>query len=366
MEKYTIKPIARLLQQQPRAAYSYNDFAQLETRGRKSGQAPPAPVEKIYQAILTELKNNCARGKKITRQQVIDLVDRYIKEHDLHFVGQRAAIAHKNYFSPAIAGAIERYDLAYYHPASSSNEDAHHHYKVTVPLEKLKTEIINNLAENPSLAKTVPGNNQQQTHEIIEKAFTDFNYRPTVDLDSVFYFRCEESATQLLIGNLQIDYYEKDEKGAGLLFNQTLGRPRNIYKALVQEAIKWSLTKPEKKIIFHAGYANQLAQLSGLPGDFQGRELITKKNLAVQQKNYTAWQKQLAALRPGDIIYRPDLDDPKQLLRGIVIESSAQRVRYYDEATDSLILQIYNLSYTEGFRSGITLKRVEKDLIKKN
>ena len=140
---------------------------------------------------------------------------------------------------------------------------------------------------------------RQKTDEVIEHAFTEHKKVAPKTLDSIFYMRCEETPAQLLIGNMQIDFRKEEYKGAAPYFPKSLGRPSNIFKLMVQEAIKWGLTKDNKKIIFHAGYANYISQW-GHPGeDFKGVELITEKTLPEHQKNHADWQEQVAALNPG-------------------------------------------------------------------
>ena len=65
MDRYTLKPIARLLRQQPRAAYTYKDLQQIERQWENPHRAPAAPLQKIYQAALTELKKHCHPEQKI-------------------------------------------------------------------------------------------------------------------------------------------------------------------------------------------------------------------------------------------------------------------------------------------------------------
>ena len=116
MNKYTIKPIARLLREQPRACYTYKDLVQLAQRWQNPKNAPLPAVREIYLAAITELKNNCRPGQKISRARIIELVDSYIKEHDLCFLGKPAECVRSNYFALPPTAPIKRYDLAYYHP----------------------------------------------------------------------------------------------------------------------------------------------------------------------------------------------------------------------------------------------------------
>ena len=92
----------------------------------------------------------------------------------------------------------------------------------------------------------------------------------------MFYVRCEEIEGNLLVGNMQIDCRGEKLKCAHEHFAATLAKPRNIYKAMVQETLKWAHAQKYKSVIFQAGYANQITQHGYRINEDNGRELNYK------------------------------------------------------------------------------------------
>ena len=63
-----------------------------------------------------------------------------------------------------------------------------------------------------------------------------------------------------------------------------LGRHGNIFRIMVQAALQRAAARGQKKIIFQAGYANEITQRRSDAVGNWGRELITAENLASPAK----------------------------------------------------------------------------------
>ena len=95
------------------------------------------------------------------------------------------------------------------------------------------------------------------------------------DFRSVYFMRCEESAEQILIGNLQIDdtmpqYW--DDPVVGQIMLQT----KNMTSMMVQHALRHALRTGKKDILFQCGDANDLTQW--------GRQSL--REVRVTRRNY--------------------------------------------------------------------------------
>ena len=365
MDKYTLKPIARLLRLQPRAAYTHNDFTQLETSWEKPHQAPAAPVLKIYQAALAELKSKCPPGQKITRQRVIEITDQFIRARELHFKIRPKDCAHCNYYLPVAEEYGARYDLGFFHAQAPKNIETHHTVKEEFSPRELRNAIVENFLD---LVRDTDGSPEEiagKTYEVVDQTMERHAQKTPTKLHSICYVRCEEFDDALLIGNMQVDSRRQEKKWTAGELKTTLAKYPNIFRAMVQEAIKTALVNKRSRIIFQGGHANILTQWGDSNENFVRRELITEKNLAQHQKNYQTWQKQLASVTPGKIIYRPFNPRTARLERCVVIHGDATRLDYYKARFNDLIPLVYSLSCTRGFRSGITLAEQEADYIKK-
>ena len=78
---------------------------------------------------------------------------------------------------------------------------------------------------------------------------------------SVFYCRAEWQDKNILLGNLQIDAPRQE------LFQNTaqeniLLRRRNLYRTMVQEALKHAVSAGAQKIIFQAGSRGRLGAMA--------------------------------------------------------------------------------------------------------
>ena len=167
-----------------------------------------------------------------------------------------------------------------------------------------------------------------------------------------------------MIGNMQIDARQQNSNWEDKAYEKTLGRHGNIFRIMVQAALQRAVARGQKKIIFQAGYANEITQRRSDAVGNWGRELITAENLAVQQKNYVHWQKQFTQIKPGDLIYRPRSPNSSGSLKCVVIKSTPRKFSYYQERYEPLLLVVYDLPRHEKFRPGITLAAAKKDLVK--
>ena len=103
------------------------------------------------------------------------------------------------------------------------------------------------------------------------------NYPPQGQ-KSVFYIRCEEFGNSILIGNMQIDDKSSALAWADKAKGSVLLKRSNIYKMMIQEAIKHALDENKDSILFQAGHAADLAQNE--PSKiYKNREIITEKNI---------------------------------------------------------------------------------------
>ena len=231
----------------------------------------------------------------------------------MFYVTHKHEPAHYNLFKPVSTKTDLGYDLAFYHRAAPVNSAAHH----------------------------------QAPRAVLKQLFTAPGTRlPTkTKASSAFYLRAEQHGRETIIGNMQIDARKDSPNWRASRYEITVGRPANIYKIMVQGAIREALRRKQERIIFQAGYANQLAQANIKNIETLGRELITPHNLAQHQKDAKLWHQQLAELQPGMVIYRP----------GNVNQFRAGTVRNYQthadgtfllpwECFEPLLLQVYDLS----------------------
>ena len=253
----------------------------------------------------------------------------------------------------------------FYHPAAPKNVSSHH----TMTLEKSWEEFRDTVLANVSghLKTHVPdsGDTVAGLRKLLIKEFGR-NFPKMQDTSSsVFFLRAEEFGQKTLIGNLQIDIRGSTGDWAPEHYAETLGSHGNIFHAMVQGAIKNALARGQKKIIFQAGYANVITQGRAKKVKTWGRELITPKNIYRHQRNYQKWSSQLAKLKPGALIQRPIDGESAALSDCVVLKVTPQKIYYYKENFDWLLLQVYDLALDRGFRPAITGKTAQRDLVKK-
>ena len=361
MEKYTLKPIAQLFRLQPRATYTHNDIVQLEAQWMRSPPVGTAALREIYCTALGKLKRRCPPGKKITKAQVIEAVDQFVREQGLYFRVRRKKSARDNFFMPVAENLESRYDLAFFNSSCRAERETHHVLNENNSPEELKTAIKKNLIKLLTAPGATPENVIQKTDQMVEAAYARHPVETIEELPGVCYVRCEEFDQIILIGNMQMDAQVPgtDWRSPGL--GATLGKARNTYKAMVQEALKHALNTGKPRIIFQGGYANYLTQWGDSSDDFTGRELITAENLVMHQERYKTWQRQVAALTPGTIIYRPHPQDYSELERRVVVHHTAKSIHSFYEDYNFLVPLVYTLTGWEGFRAGITSDTVRAD-----
>ena len=344
MDKYTIKPLVRLFAQQPRPQYTRKDIIQLAQAVRAGPNAPKWPILEIYNAVFTDLIATWPPRQKLAAAEISARADSCIRKNELNFHLRPSACAHENYFNPVAEKTGQRYDLAFYHVAAPRIDKPHHTFDATAkPGQQDKHPLPDLQAPPPAGARA---QKRKRWHD-------------------VFYVRCEEFNNSLLVGNMQVDDRGFRRKWKPRHYRGSIGKEGNIYKIMIQETIKWALAHNYEKIIFMAGYANEIAQSGESSDDQASREMITEETIAREQARYAAWQAQIAALRPGDIIYRPCRLGSSEIDRCTVISATPRRIEYCEAGRDSLIVAAYNLTYREGFRKGITKNSVRGDFVKK-
>ena len=238
---FTIRPLVKFLAAQPtRDRFTRGDLGQLEDKIRNElayqrNNRPPGwrraiLIREKYLEILAKLHPYFAREKSVARGDWIQQVSLILEAAGFPYTSHRHPIVHDNYFDPKAAeGEFEFYDIAGY------NRHAHYDGKGAAPLDS------------------------HHAHE---------------HQRAVFYFRCEESDKQLLVGNLQFD-----AACSAMWRNRQLGRimttGKNLPEALIFAAVSYAAQRPGRKILFQCGDAVNLAQ------DFDVKqEEVTKANIA--------------------------------------------------------------------------------------
>ena len=356
---YTIRPIAQFLENNSKAEISRKELARLAT-----SIAQTASSKKInkaaavhYSAIMDKIKKaGTGAQKNISPAQIKIIVHDYIRQHQLHYLTEEHRPAHKNIFKLAGPGQRKSYDIAFYHPESQPDTPFHHsiEYSGIAPggEEKLLAQITAAL-KKPELASRAK---IEQAASLIEN-----NTITGRTLRSQFYLRCEELGEILLIGNMQIDARDKNEKWTNEQLQEVIGSNGNMYRIMVQTAIQEGLKRGLTRFIFQGGYANEITQWARKE-EFQAREIITTKNIKRYQEQYKTLEAQYHEIAPGDIIALKNPYGDKR--SSVVITKTAKALKCMDYEAGFLIPGIYSLSYQKGFRAGLNMKTIQEDFIK--
>ena len=212
MNNYTIRPVARLLENIPRPMVTTGELVQIEEKivkdCSKKSTKTPLTNDEFYLEIINDVKKHLPRKGKILKSRFIWLVDYALRARGFNFTGANHIPAHDNYFYP-LQSVKRIYDRAFYHKLAASTTCKTHH------------------EDN--------------------------------GLQSLFYFRVEERPSHTLIGNLQIDENPKRHWQASPV-TPVLRQSKNLYLNMLQEAIKTARSRGADKIVFQAGSAAVYAQ----------------------------------------------------------------------------------------------------------
>ena len=252
MNKITINPIQTWLEKNAsRPTFKEGDRAQLvqkilnQQRQKLANprQKHATVLEDKYLEILTELKEHLDETKTLTRAALVAWTDKALHARGLYYSATAAPPAHQHYFRGEARDRPRPYDLAFYNlktkPLAKQNKKVHHYDEAGHP--------------------------------------------------AVYYMRFEPLAPDtVLIGNLQIERTSSDywEDAAA---HQIFLRRKNIYTAMVQEALKHALENNYTKIKFQASDAAIHAQKKHID------------SITITEKNYSRYdEKYIAALGEFD------------------------------------------------------------------
>ena len=234
MKQYSIHPILNFIKNNPRPHYRAGDLQQMADKVANQrrqklntpGQENTTAQEDEYLEIIAALQARFHGHKKISRAALHAAVNKILAARRLKYTRRRATVRHSNTFFASAAAHAEfvntearaagkystaDYDLAFYHPASPPNQQAHHKHGAQ---------------------------------------------------SAVFFMRVEEfgpAADKVLVGNLQVDE-TRPEDWAPAAQGRIFLKPKNLDLMLAQEAIKYALAAGKKEILFQDGDAMDLAQ----------------------------------------------------------------------------------------------------------
>ena len=283
---------------------------------------------------------------------------------ELYYISKKHAPAHRNLFSPKTDPEApgEFYDLAFYHKKLEMDEaTSHHESKTLIINDKFPVRFKKALPElNASVNQAHPEN----LKTLMQDLFSEENWQEET-IQSLFFLRCESSADQLLVGNMQRENMDDVDPNEIPALNKILGGKANVYKIMVQRAIQEALSTGKKKIYFQAGHAAEIAQWYDR-SLFYYRELITPANFGFYQREHAARAKKLAEIKIGDEGPYLRIKRSQEISRGVVIKKTSTA------AFTKLLGNGYILPYVMdnapmfwGYRSGLQPAQIKKDL-KKN
>ena len=252
MNDYIILPLRKLLETD-RPYVKLGDLQQVVDKVKKQraqkfanpDQKHAVSLEDNYLKVLADVMEGLTKEQKITQEELRTRIDRALRKLNFIYTPRRHRPAHNNSFY-ARHERDKIYDVAFYNAAAPENELAHHRHK---------------------------------------------------EENSIFYARFEERGEEVLVGNMQIDPRKysgwRDEA-----LPKTLLQTKNIYRALVQEAVKQALKTGKRRILFQGGVAMEHAQ--GLPARRRVKKItITRENHQKYKRLYEEWQEKFAAATVG-------------------------------------------------------------------
>ena len=288
MYQITIRPLHKLLQENPKPEITAAEFSQLLNqiaRRRPTGKAPAnSPARQIRNQQIRCLKQvgELFRSQRRRAKTAIAArVDEVLSAAGFKYEAQQHPPAHNN----RLWATAACYDLAFYSPKISARAPINSHH------------------------------------------YTRINRRTR---PALFYIRCEEQENCLLIGNMQIDAKAREYNCVEHLIMTV---PKNIQLALVHHAARHALEKAPQRILFQAGDSACQAQFR--KNTYQ-RVLITAANLDEYQALHARYHEKEFAVQPGD---RCGLPIEGEIFNHIVRATTATRIiaRREDHSAYNLI-----------------------------
>ena len=295
MNFHTIKPLADALGQTDKPYWKFGDLAQIEAKignQRQKKLADPQQkhsvvVEDNYLKILSHLKEKFANQSRISTAELIALTDQFIQENDFLYIPQQKHLAHRNVFYDK---AERAYDVAFFNRSAKQFIECHHKHR---------------------------------------------------GLSSVFYARFEEKDDHVLIGNLQIDDRHENNSWTQKDVRAILLMRKNIYRAMLQESLKFALAGKKSRIFFQTGDSGQHAQRINL--SYRVKKIkINNQNYAKYRALYEKTLEKFDALQQGDFALNFNYSKGRF---GIVIEKSPERYKSvfgcYADSYSSLLSAVH-------------------------
>ena len=299
MQQLTLQPLLKFITGAPAARITRADLSELQAQVTAQQQAKEqcqqsGAAEKLYLAIF-QAHDFFRDTPEISPEKLITQIDKILTENKCAYSVQCHPPRHpKNSFyydGEKAPGINQFYDLACYHPMARRHHRGHHQF-----------------------------NNQY----------------------SIFYMRCEVTPKGILFGNLQID--DKGEKDwAHKTLGRVLRRPKNIYRMMIQQAIKHALAAGHRNILFQAGDACEISQWN--QAQFC-RVTVTEKNFASINKVYEKEKARFSYPR-GRAFTR----SPGNLRAEVVIKTTPGKYTTVQRVanTPSLLYEIGRLSTTKAY-----------------
>ena len=273
----------------------FGDIEQLETKivnQRKRKLADPKQkhsvvVEDNYLKIISHLKDSFKNQSRISAAEILTLTDQFIRGNNFSYFARKNPIALNNLFYDE---ADRAYDVAFFNRAASNFIECRHKYQ---------------------------------------------------GLSSVFYARFEEKEDHVLIGNLQIDDRHKNNASAQNDFRTVLLMRKNIYRAMIQESIKFALAGKKLRILFQTGDSEQHTQKDNLSYRLK-KVKINNQNYAKYCAMHEKLLKKFDALQLGDSGLNFNYG---RLSHGVIIEKSPDSYtsvfNCYPSGTNSLLSAVH-------------------------
>ena len=285
MENYTIRPVRKLIDNCPGTHVNLptlTKIIQQVERTQAQKQASPeqkdsAVVEREYLKILKMLSDAFGSDRRLAKAHIVELVDKYIREHNLYYQPVRHKIKHSNTFYNEDESE-QLYDVAFY----NSHADNHH-----------------------------PGHHRH------------------AGMNDIFYARFERTADTVLIGNLQIDDNLTKHPWKDLTRERIMLARKNLYQNMIQEALKQAIQTKKSKIMFQTGDAALIAQ-QGHPNEEWVTVEMENETYEEYCSRYEAMHHAFAAIEVGDNSIIPH----QYRGYGVVIEKHEDYYRSYHDASE--------------------------------
>ena len=253
MNLHTIQPLAAALNQNDKPYLKLGDLEQIVTkinnqRKRKltdARQKHSVVVEDNYLKVLSHLRKSFKNQPRLDTAEILRLTDQFIQDNNFLYFPRRHPVAHRNVFYDK---ADKVYDVAFFNHAARGFIECHHKYR---------------------------------------------------GLSSVFYARFEEKDDHVLIGNLQIDDRHQNNSWTQNDLRTILLMRKNIYRAMLQECLKFALAGKKTRIFFQTGDAGQHAQKTNI--SYRVKKIkFNSQNYAKYHTMHEELLNKFDAVQPGD------------------------------------------------------------------